>query len=127
MSEQTAVVLELIEGFNTRDLDRVIACFTEDADYHNIPMEKVTGVAAIRGVLEGFVGSSSAVQWDLLNIAEGDGVVLTERVDKFEMNGTWIALPVMGTFEISGGKISAWRDYFDLNDFQTQFAKATGG
>jgi limonene-1,2-epoxide hydrolase len=127
MSEQQAVVLELIEGFNNSDLDRVMACFEEGADYHNIPMEKVTGVAAIRGVLEGFVGGASAIQWDLLNIAEADGVVLTERVDKFEMNGTWIALPVMGTFEVSNGKIVAWRDYFDLNDFQSQFAKATGG
>ena len=127
MSEQTQVVLELIEGFNNCDMDRVIACFDENADYHNIPMEKVTGVAAIRAVLEGLLGSASAIQWDLLNIAEADGVVLTERVDKFELNGTWIALPVMGTFEVSAGKIVAWRDYFDLNDFQTQFAKASGG
>jgi limonene-1,2-epoxide hydrolase len=127
MSEQTAVVLELIEGFNAIDLDRVISCFDENAEYHNIPMEKVTGIAAIRGVLQGFLGGSSAIQWDLVNIAEGDGVVLTERVDKFEMNGTWIALPVMGTFEVRAGKIVAWRDYFDLNDFQTQLAKATAG
>ena len=87
-------------------------------------MEKVTGVEEIRQVLNGFIGSATAVQWDLLHIAEADGVVLTERVDKFELNGSWIALPVMGTFEISQEKIVAWRDYFDLNDFQTQFAKA---
>ena len=127
MSEQTEVVIELIEGFNNSDMERVISCFEENADYHNIPMEKVTGVAAIRGVLEGFLGSASAIQWDLLNIAEADGVVLTERVDKFEINGSWIALPVMGTFEVINGKIVAWRDYFDLSDFQTQMAKAAGG
>ncbi|MBH79352.1 MAG: limonene-1,2-epoxide hydrolase [Gammaproteobacteria bacterium] len=127
MSDQKAVVLELIDGFNAIDLDRVIACFDEHADYHNIPMEKVTGTDAIRGVLQGFMGSASAVQWDLLNIGESDGVVLTERVDKFEVNGAWIALPVMGIFEVSEGKITAWRDYFDLADFQSQFAKATAG
>jgi limonene-1,2-epoxide hydrolase len=32
-------------------------------------------------------------------------------------------LPVMGTFEIRDGKISAWRDYFDL----TQITKALSG
>jgi limonene-1,2-epoxide hydrolase len=32
----------------------------------------------------------------------------------------------MGTFEVADGKIKAWRDYFDLAQFQTQFAKATG-
>ncbi|HWM52333.1 MAG TPA: limonene-1,2-epoxide hydrolase family protein, partial [Thermoplasmata archaeon] len=26
-------------------------------------------------------------------------------------------LPVMGTFEVSDGKIRAWRDYFDMNQF----------
>jgi limonene-1,2-epoxide hydrolase len=26
-------------------------------------------------------------------------------------------LIVMGTFEVSDGKITAWRDYFDLNQF----------
>ena len=127
MSDQTATVIELIEAFNAIDLDRVLACFAENADYHNMPMEKVTGVAAIRQVLEGFLGGASAIQWDLLNIAEADGVVLTERVDKFEINGNWIALPVMGTFELADGKITAWRDYFDLNDFQTQFANAMSG
>ena len=44
MSEQTATVLELIDAFNSIDLDRVLACFSETAEYHNIPMEKVTGV-----------------------------------------------------------------------------------
>jgi limonene-1,2-epoxide hydrolase len=26
----------------------------------------------------------------------------------------------MGTFEVSGGKISAWRDYFDMNQFTSR-------
>jgi limonene-1,2-epoxide hydrolase len=26
----------------------------------------------------------------------------------------------MGTFEVSGDKITAWRDYFDLNQFMSQ-------
>jgi len=41
-------------------------------------------------------------------------VVLTERIDTFTMGEKQAALPVMGTFEVRDGKISAWRDYFDL-------------
>jgi len=26
----------------------------------------------------------------------------------------------MGTFEVKGDKIAAWRDYFDLNQFMSQ-------
>jgi limonene-1,2-epoxide hydrolase len=127
MSNDQSVVLELINAFNTMDLDGVVACFADGAVYHNIPMEAVTGPEAIRGVLQGFMASSSEVQWDLLHIVGDAGVVLTERVDKFKINDTWVALPVMGTFEVTDGKITAWRDYFDLGQFQTQMAAAAGG
>ena len=127
MSDDKTVVLELIDAFNSIDLDRVVACFEEGAVYHNIPMEAVTGTAAIRQVLEGFMGSANEVQWDLLHIAAHEGAVLTERVDKFKIGDNWIALPVMGTFEVTNGKITAWRDYFDLGQFQTQMAGAVGG
>jgi hypothetical protein len=29
-------------------------------------------------------------------------------------------LPVMGTFEVNHGKIKAWRDYFDMNQFTSR-------
>jgi limonene-1,2-epoxide hydrolase len=34
--------------------------------------------------------------------------------------GKEISLPVMGTFEVVDGKIAAWRDYFDMNQFMSQ-------
>jgi len=41
--------------------------------------------------------------------------VLTERIDHLDdESGNRIAsLPVAGTLEVRGGKIVAWRDYFD--------------
>ena len=51
----------------------------------------------------------------MLKIAEGDdGAVLTERLDKFSFGGKNVELPVAGVFELSEGKITAWRDYFDM-------------
>ena len=52
-------------------------------------------------------------------VADGD-VVLTERVDVFDTGDKTISLPVMGTFELRDGKIAAWRDYFDLQQFMAQ-------
>ena len=46
--------------------------------------------------------------------------MLTERVDHFVSPERTVSLPVMGTFELEGGLIKAWRDYFDLNQFMTQ-------
>ena len=57
----------------------------------------------------------------MLNISESGSTVLTERVDVFAFpGGHEIALPVMGAFDIERGKITGWRDYFDMNQFMSQ-------
>jgi limonene-1,2-epoxide hydrolase len=124
MSQASKVVTSLIEAFNASDLERIMGHFTTDAIYHNIPVDPVTGLKAIRQVIQGFVGMATKVDWELRNLAEtADGVVLTERVDRFLINGKWLELPVMGTFEVAGDRIAAWRDYFDMNQFQSQLPK----
>ncbi len=127
MSEARDSVLRLIDACNRIDMDAIIDCFTDDAVYHNIPMAAVQGKAAIRETLATIMGDSEAVQWDVLNIADEGGVVLTERVDKFRINGTWAEIPVMGVFEVSNGNVAAWRDYFDMGQVQAQFGAAAGG
>ncbi len=126
MSAESDLILRMIDGFNKIDLDAIVACFADDAIYDNVPMAAVQGTDAIRKTLEGFMGAASEVQWDIVNIVADGGVVLTERVDKFKVNDQWIELRVMGAFEVADGKITAWRDYFDMNQFQTQFAAASG-
>jgi limonene-1,2-epoxide hydrolase len=125
LSETTAVVRRFVESWKSRDLDRIMSFFTDDCVYHNIPVDPVQGTAAIRAVIQGFAGMATAIEWELHQIAETEGgVVLTERVDKFEIGGKWIALPVMGVFELRDGKICAWRDYFDMAQFTKQLPGA---
>ena len=53
--------------------------------------------------------------------APSDGVMVQmDDRDVFVTADKQIELPVMGTFEVSGGKIAAWRDYFDMNQFMSQ-------
>ncbi|MBY0275624.1 nuclear transport factor 2 family protein [Candidatus Binatia bacterium] len=106
-----------------RDVTELGAYFTEDAVYHNIPIAPVTGRAAIEATLAQFLGSATSCEFEMRAIAANGNVVLTERVDRFVLGGKSIALPVMGTFEITtDGKISAWRDYFDMQQFTSQMA-----
>ena len=82
---------------------------------------------AIRGVLEMFFNSASEIDWVIHGIAETpSGTVLTERTDRFLINGQWLELPVMGAFEIDGSIIRAWRDYFDLKKFEADMARVSG-
>jgi len=101
------------------EADGLAAFFTDDAIYHNIPVAPVRGREAIANNFATFIrpGPPGVENLDLriINIAADGPVVMTERVDVFKLPGTSFELPVMGTFEITDGKISAWRDYFDMN------------
>ena len=114
-------VRDFIAAWNDFDLDRLMAFFTPDCLYHNMPMDPVRGSEAIRAVIQGYTAAASKIEWTIHQMAENEqGVVLTERTDRFLFGDTWVELPVMGTFELRDGKISAWRDYFDMNQFQSQ-------
>ncbi len=100
------------------------AFFTDNAIYHNIPLAPVTGREAIAKYISSFIRPGApgieSIQFRVINIAANGPVVMTERVDVFKLRDKSFELPVMGTFEVNGGKISAWRDYFDMNQFTTR-------
>jgi limonene-1,2-epoxide hydrolase len=108
------------EWGNGPDIAALMAYFADDAVYHNIPVDPVRGVDAIRSTIEMFTKGVEHVEFKMLNVAAAGDVVLTERVDVFVLPHVTIELPVMGTFEVSDGKIAAWRDYFDLNQYMSQ-------
>ncbi len=122
MADPIDIVTDFCAAWSTGDLDAILAFFTPDAIYHNIPIAPVQGVDAIRTTIEGFSAGVDKVEFEVLAIAAAGNAVLTERVDRFISEAKTIALPVMGTFEIVDGKIAAWRDYFDLNQFMSQLA-----
>lgn len=104
------------------DGEKLASYFSEDAFYHNIPMQPIEGRENIKNALSGMAGTMVSQGWDVLSlVAQGD-TVMTERIDKFDAQGNAVALPVMGVFELRDGKIASWRDYFDLATFQKQMS-----
>jgi limonene-1,2-epoxide hydrolase len=122
-TDPTDVVTRFCAAWSAGDLDAIMAFFTDDAVYHNIPIAPVTGRDMIRTTIQGFIGGVDKVEFRVLNIAASGNVVMTERVDAFFGPAKTIEIPVMGTFEVTGdGKIAAWRDYFDMNQFMSQMS-----
>jgi limonene-1,2-epoxide hydrolase len=127
MSANLEIVRSFIAAWSRNDLDEIMSYFAADCVYHNMPVEPARGSEATRAMIKGFSSMATKVEWVLHQIAESEaGVVLTERTDRFEIGGRWVELPVMGSFELRGGKIVAWRDYFDLAQFQRQLPGAAG-
>jgi limonene-1,2-epoxide hydrolase len=115
-------VTRFCAAWSRLDLDELVGFFAPDAVYHNIPVDPVVGHEAIRTLIEGFTAGIDRVDFEVLHIAAAGDVVLTERIDRFIAPGREVVLPVMGTFEVRDGLITAWRDYFDLNQFMSQMA-----
>lgn len=114
------LVRDFCAAWGRREVDEILSFFAPDAVYHNMPIDPAVGTEAIRGILEMFVPPSSHIEFEILHLAAAGDTVLTERVDRFRMGDRTIELPVMGVFEVSDGKIAAWRDYFDLQTWLTQ-------
>ena len=106
-----------ISAWPTADAGRVASFFSVDAVYHNGPLDPVRGRESIRTALAGFMSLGGDIAVDMLHVLADDRVVMTERVDHFSVGGKTLSLPVMGIFEVDAGKITAWRDYFDLGQF----------
>jgi len=124
-SANLETVRRFCDAFSRRNPDEIIDFFTDDAVYHNMPMPPVQGKAGIKAVLDMFLKQADSAEFIILKIAEGeDGGVLTERLDKFALGGKNVELPVAGIFELTNGKIAAWRDYFDMAAWTRQ---TTGG
>jgi limonene-1,2-epoxide hydrolase len=117
-----SLIADFCAAWGKGDLDNIMSFFADDAVYHNIPVDPVTGIDAIRSTIEGFTGGVDSVEFQVRHIVADGDIVMTERVDVFKTSAKTISLPVMGVFEVAGGKIAAWRDYFDMNQFMSQLA-----
>lgn len=115
MTSPDQIVRDFAAAWGRADLDAIVDAFTDDAVYHNIPMEPLTGKAEIRGFLEGFL--NDGISFEIHHQASAGNTVMNERTDTLTVGDSTVQLPVMGIFEIEGDKISAWRDYFDMAPF----------
>ncbi len=122
MTDPIDVVRDFCAAWEARDQQRLLDAFTDDGVYHNMPLQPAVGKAAIAALLGVILGPASDVRFEILQIAAAGDVVMTERVDRFVIGGKTVELPVMGAFEVRGGKIAAWRDYFDMATWTKQTA-----
>jgi len=119
-AENEKLVTAFCQSWSRKNVDDVLSYLTDDCFYHNIPMEPCVGKAAIRKFIEPFLKDAESAVFDIKHSTSAGNVVMNERVDTFVMGPKTISLPVAGVFEVNDGKISAWRDYFDLETFTKQ-------
>src|SRR5664280_2389989 len=120
--EAERVVRTFCDAFDGTDAEALRPFCTADVVYHNIPLEPAVGIDATIAFIDEFFAMCETMTIETVNLAVRGSVVLTERIDTFTVGDVVAPLLVMGTFEVTDGKISAWRDYFDLGQITTMLS-----
>ncbi|MDP6730767.1 MAG: limonene-1,2-epoxide hydrolase family protein, partial [SAR324 cluster bacterium] len=115
------IALGFFQAWNNRSLNGIIEFLSEDCIYHNMPMEPINGRSEIEAYIAPVIDTTLSIEWTVLAIAEdAKGRILNERLDRLKFSQGWLEIPIMGLLEFSEGRISLWRDYFDLQNYQQQ-------
>ncbi len=112
--EPMEVVEAFLESAVLMEFDEALAVLAEDVEYTNIPILTVRGHAGVREVVEPFFEPILENEFLILRKAAAGPVVFLERLDRHRLEDGWRELPVNSVFEVHDGKITVWRDYFDL-------------
>ena len=97
------------------DYDAVDSLMADDVLWQNV------GYPSIRGrkrIVRLFRRGAGRVGFEVKfhRIASEGNAVLTERTDALVLGPVRMQFWVCGAFEVHGGRITLWRDYFDLYD-----------
>ena len=118
-------VTAFIRAIEEKDLDAALALAADDIEYDNVPMPTVHGVDATRQLLESFVTSSDEIVWVIHRQLADGRQVMNERTDRFRSGDKWLEIAVTGVWEVADGRITLWRDYFDLQGLMDQMSAPT--
>ena len=115
---------DLVEGFLHAyfhgDAGTVLASVTDDFTWINLALPRATvqGREALAAKLAapnlGLPAPLEAAEHDTTLVLESDGRLMHERVDRLRFKGEWVEIPCAAAFELRDGRISVWRDYYDI-------------
>ncbi len=122
---RVAVVMDMVEAWNTQDWDGVVNLFAEDGSLHSMMVEPIVGREALSARI-GHIGEGiDAITLNVRNIGPVGDVVFIERVDEFVFNGHAGSVPVVGVIEVEDGKVKEWREYYDRAELLEEMGLTT--
>jgi limonene-1,2-epoxide hydrolase len=113
-------VIAFMGAWPSGDASELGRFFADDAVYRNGPLAPVRGRELIVDELSQMMRLGGTVDVEFIHVVADQGLVMTERVDAWTSAEHAATLRVAGVFEVDDGVISAWRDYFDINEFTAQ-------
>ncbi|MFE3293637.1 limonene-1,2-epoxide hydrolase family protein [Rhodococcus sp. NPDC059234] len=121
--EPVDVVTQFLDRLSGGDIRGALDLVDDDIVYTNVGFPTARGrrqtAFVLRQLDKPFMGF--AVQ--MVNSAADGAVVLTERVDELRVGRFRAQFWVCGRFEVRAGRLTVWRDYFDVFDMAKALAR----
>ena len=123
------VINAFLKVMETNNIDRAVQFVSDDLVYINVPFGfeagTVHGPDGMRSVLEPAFANVIRNEFIIKTVSVDGDTVFLERLDRHQLPNGWAELPVVGVFKVENGKISEWRDYFDMSVFVAQMEAAS--
>jgi limonene-1,2-epoxide hydrolase len=98
------------------DFDKADSTLADDIVWQNVGWPTLRGRERIMKIFRRGQGRAG-FEVKIHRIAAEGNAVLTERTDALIFGPLRLQFWVCGVFEVHGGRITLWRDYFDMLDF----------
>lgn len=115
-----------LSALQDQDIDAAGAVLDENLVYQNVGLPTIRGRARTMKLFRGMEGRAG-FEVKIHRIAVNGSAVLTERTDVLVFGPVRLQFWVCGVFEVTDGRITLWRDYFDLFDFTKAIARGVVG
>ena len=119
MSSKLDLIKEVIQANMDQDDEKFLSYLTDDIVYHyHVGSRPLEGKEWVQKFLTKYREITTDVSWRIDRHAETENELFVEGYEQYLDTRTneVIAHPYMGIFEFRDGKISGWRDYFEMNN-----------
>jgi limonene-1,2-epoxide hydrolase len=113
-TENERTVTELLNAWKRLDFIGATELLTDSFTFQADPSVKpIEGKDAVGKEWQSYLKFMTSYDFKILQILSSGNVAMVERVEWIGTKKGKIELPIVGVFELTAGKISAWRDYWD--------------
>ena len=120
------VVEVLLSSLQAADADGAGAVLDDNLVYQNVGFPTIHGRARAMKLFRAMEGRAG-FEVKTHRIAVNGSSVLTERTDALQFGPLRLQFWVCGVFEVSDGRITLWRDYFDMWNFTKALVRGVIG
>ncbi len=119
MSHMTETLQGLMTAVRERDDERFLGYLANDVVYEfHVGSPAVRGKEGVRKFLSRYRTIADEVVWRIDRTAETTDCLFIEGYEEYldKRTNERVAHPYMGIMEFKDGKITKWRDYFEMNN-----------